>query len=199
MRLTPYITLNIMGPFSLAVDWITDKLYVAQKALGRIDVFVLQSQQAINRTALITTNLFSPTSLVIDTNSSYLFFADSGNSNNRVQGPKIERASLDGSIRKVIVKDKLLAPVAITLDLIKKRIFWADRKYDHVETCDYFGSRRYIVASGSRNLPHVVSADLFESTLFLADQTKMAIIKLTRHAISTEANITNHYKVNELN
>jgi low density lipoprotein-related protein 2 len=194
--MSPLLTSNIEAPLSLAVDWITDKLYLIQKSIGRIDVFAATPSGTTNRTALITTNIFTPTSMVIDPNSSYLFFADMGNvlENARLQGPKIERASMDGTVRQVIVKDKLLAPVALTIDTIKKRLYWADRKYDHIETCDYYGRRRFIVASGSRNLPHTVSLDLFESTLFYADHTKLGIMKLSRHTVTSEANITYHYK-----
>jgi hypothetical protein len=195
LRMSPLVTANILAPLSLTVDWITDKIYLIQKSVGRIDVFA-PSGASINRTALITTNIFSPTSMALDPNSSYLFFADMGNvqGNIRLQGPKIERASMDGTIRKVIIKDKLLAPVALTVDAIKKRLYWADRKYDHIETCDYYGMRRFIVASGSRNLPHTVSLELFESTIFYADHTKLGIMKFTRHTVTSEANITYHYK-----
>jgi len=105
---------------------------------------------------------------------------------------------MDGSNRQVIVRDKLLEPVAITLDSVKQRVYWLDRKYDHLETCDYFGSRRYILTSGSRNLPHSVSLDIFESVLFYADTTKLAIMRFLRHTITTEANITYHSKLSQM-
>ena len=98
MRLTPLITTNIIGPFALSVDWTTDKLYLVQKSIGRIDVF---TANGLNRTGLITSNIFTPTCIALDTNSSFMFFADIGNTNNRLQKPKIERASMDGTIRQV--------------------------------------------------------------------------------------------------
>lgn len=97
--------------------------------------------------------------------------------------------------KKTLIKDKLLEPIALTVDSIKKRLFWIDRKYDHLETCDYFGLKRFVIASGSKNMPHSVSLDIFESNIFFADTTKMAIMKLHRHAITSEANITYHYKL----
>jgi hypothetical protein len=198
MRITPFITASVQAPLSIAVDWTTDKIYLVQKSLGRMDVFTPFSpgSSTINRTALITTNIFTPTSVVLDTNSSFLFFADMGNvqGNARMQPAKIERSSMCGTVRQVIVKDKLLAPVALAVDMVKKRLFWADRKYDHIETCDYYGMRRYVVASGSRQLPHTVSLDLFESTIYFADHTRLGVMKLTRHTVTSVANITYHYK-----
>lgn len=93
------------------------------------------------------------------------------------------------------MKEKLLEPIALTLDRIKKRLFWIDRKYDHLETCDYYGLKRYIIASGSTNLPHSVSLDIFENTIFYADTTKMAIMRLNRHTVTKEANISYHIKL----
>jgi len=106
---------------------------------------------------------------------------------------------MDGTDRHVIVSSKLLQPQAITLDIIKKRIFWIDVKYDHLESCDYYGSKRFIIASGSSNLPHSISIDIFETTIFYADTTKLAIMKLKRHSVTSPANITYHYKFNDDN
>lgn len=183
---------NLLGPFQIAVDWITDKIYVSETRTSRIDVFSGNGQ---NRTNLITSNVYAPASIALDPSESYLFFTDLGYSNSKLQTPKIERACMDGSSRQVIVKDKLLEPIAITVDPIKKRIYWIDRKYDHLETSTYFGLKRYIVASGSLNMPHSVALDIFESTIYYADTTKLAILKMRRHTVTTEANITTHYKV----
>lgn len=166
---------------------------MVQKSLSRIDVLTVDGK---NRTNLITTNIFTPTSIALDPIGNFLFFTDAGNSANKRQGPKIERAFMDGTGRKAIATEKLIEPTALTVDTIKKRIFWIDLKYDHLETCDYFGMRRYIIASGSNNLPHSISVDVFENTIFYADSTKMAIMKLKRHAVTTPANVTYHYKLN---
>ena len=75
--------------------------------------------------------------------------ADVGNQMNlKMQAAKIERANMDGTSRRVIVKDKLLEPTSLTLDIVKQRLYWIDKKYDHLETCDYYGRRRHIIASG---------------------------------------------------
>lgn len=135
--------------------------------------------------------------MALDPNESYLFYTDAGYSFSKLKTPKIERVLMDGNGRQVIIKDKLLEPIAITVDPIKKRIFWLDRKYDHLETSDYNGIKRFIIASGSLNLPHSISLDLFESTIFYADLTKMALMKLTRHTVTSTANVTYHYKFND--
>ena len=185
-----------MGPYSIAVDWITDKIYLAQKSISRIDVF---TSNGLNRTNIVTSNIFTPNCIALDPTNSFLFLVDSGNPVNKLQPPKIERMLMDGNGRQIIIKEKILEPTAITLDSIKKRIYWIDKKYDHLETCDYYGSKRHIIASGSQNLPHSLSLDIFENTIYYADTTKLALMKLMRHTISTESNITYHYKFNGAN
>lgn len=184
--------MNIRGSFKIAVDWVTNNIYLVQKSLSRIDVF---SPDGVNRTSLITTGLFAPTALALDPNESLLFFTDAGNPRNKRQPPKIERLFMDGSGRQQIVRDKLLEPIALAVDIVKKRLFWVDRKYDHLETSDYHGTKRFIIASGSQNLPHTLSLDVFESTIFYADTTRLAILKLLRHTVTTDANITYHVKL----
>lgn len=193
LELSPLITSNVLAPFQLLVDWITGNIYLMQKSLARIDVF---SSDGKNRTNLLS-GLFNPTSFVLDPTEGLLFFTDMGIYSNKLKGPRIEKVLMDGRNRQTIIQDKLQEPISITVDLIKKRLFWIDRKYDHLETSDYFGLKRFIIASGSRNLPHSVSLDLFESTIYFADYTKIAIMKLTRHAITKDSNVSYHFKSSE--
>jgi hypothetical protein len=144
--MNPLITTNIVGPFSLAIDWLTDKIYLAQKTTSRLDAF---SSDGLNRTNILASSLAAPTCVTLDVTRSFLFVADAGNQMNlKMQAAKIERANMDGTSRRVIVKDKLLEPTSLTLDIVKQRLYWIDKKYDHLETCDYYGRRRHIIASG---------------------------------------------------
>ena len=144
--MNPLITANIVGPFSLAIDWLTDKIYLASKTTSRLDAF---SFDGLNRTNILASSLAAPTCVTLDVTRSFLFVADAGNQMNlKMQAAKIERANMDGTSRRVIVKDKLLEPTSLTLDIVKQRLYWIDKKYDHLETCDYYGRRRHIIASG---------------------------------------------------
>ncbi len=72
-----------------------------------------------------------------------MFFSDLGDRSNSRYPTKIERAYMDGSRRFVLVSDKLVAPVGITVDLVGQRVYWSDSHMDHIETIDYFGQNRY--------------------------------------------------------
>lgn len=70
---------------------------------------------------------------------SYLFFSDWASLSGQ---PKLERAFMDGSNRKDLVKTKVGWPAGITLDLVSKRIYWVDSRYDYIETVTYDGVQR---------------------------------------------------------
>mgnify|MGYP000536642970 CR=1 FL=1 len=53
---------------------------------------------------------------------SYLFWTDWG------EKPKIERSELDGSHRRVLLRDNIIWPNGLTVDKETKRIYWADAK-----------------------------------------------------------------------
>ncbi|CAF0886571.1 unnamed protein product [Adineta steineri] len=178
---------NILVPTSIAIDWITNKLYVVEYILSRIDMFSLDGKAM--KTNIVTNNIHRPTSIAIDPIAEYLFFADEGNWN---QIPaKIFRCLLDGSRCTSLVNQKLDQPSDLTVDFIKQRLYWVDQVYDHVESCDYHGARRITITSGSQNIPHSVGIDLFESNLYLNDDMKGAVLQLRRHFNS---NVTYFYK-----
>lgn len=70
---------------------------------------------------------------------SYLFFSDwdslSGD-------PKVERAFMDGTNRQDLIKTKLGWPAGITLDIVSKRLYWVDSRFDYIETVTYDGLQR---------------------------------------------------------
>lgn len=125
-------------PISIAIDWITNKMYIVEAEVARIDMFSLDGKMM--KTNIITNNIHQPTSVAIDPIAVYLFFSDEGDGN-RIPA-RINRCLLDGSQCTTLVDQKLEQPSDLTVDFIKQRLYWVDRSYDHVESCDYHGSRR---------------------------------------------------------
>lgn len=80
-----------------------------------------------------------PTALAIDPVVGYLFWTDKG----RV--PKIERARLDGSGRRVLINETISFATGLTLDLENKKIYWCDSRLDTIERMDYDGSNREVL------------------------------------------------------
>jgi len=62
-----------------------------------------------------------------------MFFTDTGYISENM---KLERAYMDGSNRVELVKNRLGMPTGITLDIVTRRVYWADSHFDLVETVD---------------------------------------------------------------
>ena len=72
-----------------------------------------------------------------------IFFAVFGHNS-----PRIEGAALDGAGRRVVVGDKIVYPVGLTLDLANEHIYWIDTYLDVIERAGYDGQRRRTVKKG---------------------------------------------------
>ncbi|XP_069081387.1 low-density lipoprotein receptor-related protein 2 [Pleurodeles waltl] len=165
------LNVSINNPENLAVDWISNKLYVVETSVNRIDVANLDGS---NRVTLIAENLGVPRGIALDPTVGYLFFS----ALDRVSGePKLERAFMDGTNRQDLIKTKLGWPAGITLDIVAKRVYWADNRYDYIETATYDGLQRKTVIHGGSLIPHPFAISLFEHHVYFTDWTRLAVMK----------------------
>ena len=93
---------------------------------------------------------------------------------------KIERASMDGSDRRVLHSTGLTWPNGLTIDYPAQRIYWVDASLDVIEYSNTDGSGRFILLSG---LDHPFSITLEGDLLFWTDWLNDAIH--TTHKISS--------------
>lgn len=66
---------------------------------------------------------------------------------NILNAPRIERATLDGGSRRVIVSS-LGQVSSLTIDPVKGRLFWTDVDRGRIESCDLDGLNRRDVVAG---------------------------------------------------
>ncbi|XP_048450164.1 low-density lipoprotein receptor-related protein 2-like, partial [Rhincodon typus] len=132
-RIQQILNVSIDSPENIAVDWVNNKLYVVETSISRIEVVDLNGS---NRITLIAENLGNPRGIAVDPTVGYLFFSDWNNISGE---PKLERSFMDGTHRFELVKTKLGWPAGITLDIITKRVYWVDSRYDYIETVTYDG------------------------------------------------------------
>lgn len=76
---------------------------------------------------------------VIPPSTNLMFWSDWG------QNPRIERADMDGAMRKVIVSTKLYWPNGLALDYTTRRVYFADAYLKYIDYCDYDGKNRFQV------------------------------------------------------
>jgi len=75
-----------------------------------------------------------------------LFWTDCG------EVPKIERSSLSGTDRQVIVRSSLTRPISITVDVHEDRLLWTDYEDGTVYSVNLLGQnrRRHVTKNGAK-------------------------------------------------
>ena len=74
--------------------------------------------------------------------------------------PKIEKAQMDGSGRRIIVTANLVLPNGLTIHQATNRLFWADAKLDKIEVSDLDGRNRHLVMSSVADIhPYGLAVD----------------------------------------
>lgn len=66
----------------------------------------------------------------------YMYWTDWG------ETPRIERAGMDGSTRKIIVDADIYWPNGLTIDLEEQKLYWADAKLSFIHRANLDGSFR---------------------------------------------------------
>jgi low-density lipoprotein receptor-related protein 1 (alpha-2-macroglobulin receptor) len=149
---------------AVAVDWIGKNVYWIDSSLKQIEV---ATKDGLHRTTLISENLMKPRSLALDSRFGYLFWSDWEEND-----PQIERSTLAGEERKSIFKLKTIGggwPNGITLDYIKKRIFFLDAKIREIYSVDYNGQNPKRILKNPEYLHHPFAISIYENSMFWTD------------------------------
>ncbi|KAJ0178036.1 hypothetical protein K1T71_005859 [Dendrolimus kikuchii] len=160
------------APVAIAVDWVGDKLYVADAIGQKIDVFELDGRW---HAVVLGSNLTNPADLALDPTLGYMFVADSS---------QIIRANMDGTHTKSIVSEAAYKASGIAVDIIARRVFWCDSLLDYIETVDYDGNDRFLVLRGQQ-VPSPSRLALFEDRVYWSDSTKQGISSVNKYEGST--------------
>lgn len=155
-------------PVAIAVDWIGDKLFVADALGQKIDVFELDGRW---HAIVISNNMSEPTDLALDPTQGVMFVSENS---------RIFRANMDGSKMKDLVTDAIYKASGLAVDLPTKRIFWCDSLLDYIETVDYDGKNRFLVVRGAANVPAASRLAVFERSVFWTDGTKQGVLSVSK-------------------
>ncbi|XP_065315495.1 low-density lipoprotein receptor-related protein 4-like [Gordionus sp. m RMFG-2023] len=116
----------------IALEPIRRLLYYTDSQNGAIGVYDLEG---VYHKYLISNGLSRPRSIVINRIKGYIFWSEWG------KIPKIERATMAGTERKVIVTEYIYWPNGLVSDEKENKLFWIDAKLDALFTCDYNGDK----------------------------------------------------------
>eukprot|EP00118_Oscarella_pearsei_P003572 m.14893 g.14893 ORF g.14893 m.14893 type:complete len:724 (+) comp26030_c0_seq4:316-2487(+) len=147
-------------PDGIAVDWVGQNVYFTDTGLDVIGVVGLDGNFP---RIIIDASLDQPRAIVVDPEDGYMYWTDWGSS------PKIERAYMSGKNRKTIVSSGISWPNGLVLDIPNKKLYWAEAKYDRIESCNLDGTSRSLVLSVSGRVFHPFDLALSGSDLFWSD------------------------------
>lgn len=155
------------GPVAIAVDWVGDKLYVADSIVQKVDVFELDGRF---HGIVVGSNLTSPADIALDPTRGFLFIADS---------KQVLRANMDGTNAFPVVSEAAYKVSGVAVDIIAKRIYWCDSLLDYIETADYKGHNRIMILRGPQ-VPSPIRLTLFENKIYWTDGTKQAVMSVEK-------------------
>ncbi|XP_052758612.1 low-density lipoprotein receptor isoform X9 [Galleria mellonella] len=155
----------------LAVDWIYNHLYWTDTGKNHIELSDLQGNM---RKILIRDQLEEPRAIALNPLDGWMYWTDWG------QTPKIERAGMDGSQRQTIVSYEVKWPNGLTLDLVRKRVYWVDAKLNTISSCNYDGSARRVILYSTDVLRHPFSITTFEDWVYWTDWDKTAVYRANK-------------------
>ncbi|KAI6241467.1 EGF-like domain-containing protein [Aphelenchoides fujianensis] len=170
---------SLVYPRNLAVDWIANNLYIVESGSRRIDV---SNYEGDKRTVLIADGLTLPLDIALDPIRGEMFFSNQF---------KLEACSMDGTNRRVLMDTHTHQVSGVVLDIPAKRVYWVDPKVDRVESMDYDGNGRKVVATGMNNVPHPFGLTLFDQYLYWTDWTRLAVLRVEKFGSPTKILWTN--------
>ena len=83
--------------------------------------------------------------------------------------PKVERASMDGKDRVVVIDTGLGEPYGITVDYEFNRIYWTDNGEDRIEFSDYDGGGRTVLVSAADGIVDPFGVTIYNNLLYWTD------------------------------
>ncbi|XP_051875801.1 very low-density lipoprotein receptor-like [Pristis pectinata] len=155
----------------IAVDWVGRNLYWTDGAAGHILAVNLNStwHEIKEHVVVIDTAIDQPLSLVLQPLNGLMYWAEIGSE------PHIERAGMDGTNRKVIIKHGLGWPTSLTLDLLDWKLFWADGKLHCIGVSNLDGTRIKFFQLAYTQRPFGIT--VFEDDMYWSDVELRSIQK----------------------
>ncbi|XP_043103911.1 low-density lipoprotein receptor-related protein 8-like isoform X2 [Puntigrus tetrazona] len=159
------------GILGLAVDWIHELLYWVSTSTHALHVASLNGS---TQSELIS-GLSRPTAVAVHPMLGYVFWADSA------ALPKIERASLDGTSRIALITSSIRDPVAISLDIPRGLLYWADSGLRIISRVAFDGQHRKTIVESNGYLDRPFGLAIFESRVYWSDQVTNSICSADKH------------------
>lgn len=163
---------DITTPDGLAIDWVHGLLFWTDTGLDRISVFDLNTKR---RKTLFHEDLDEPRAIAVDPSAGLIFWTDWG------AKARIERAGMDGENRLEIISGGIVRwPNGLAVDILDRRVYWADAKMKLISSCDYWGKDVRTVIHSHQHLRHPFSLAVFEEKLYWTDWDQEGVLTVNK-------------------
>lgn len=145
-------------------DWINKKIYYIKP-----NKLLVTDSNGHFKTVLLDEKFLNEASyLAIDPIEGYLFISDWS------FPPFIARVKLNGQNFTKIVSENLGSPVAMSIDIITKRIFWTDTHLRRIEFSNYNGRNR-LVSIQTNQTAYPFSLSFYDGQIYWTDRAQHSI------------------------
>ncbi|XP_061184437.1 low-density lipoprotein receptor-related protein 4-like [Saccostrea echinata] len=146
----------------IAFDYVSNNLYWCDSLLNWIAMKPAYMDNNTIYKIVAYQDLKQPEGITLDPEDGLMFFSDND------PNSRIEKASMDGTNRSVIVHTGLIRVLALSVDAANNLLYWADIGRHTLEVSNYDGSNRRVLRRNNnaqvtglhynQNMLHVVSA-----------------------------------------
>ncbi|XP_046376825.2 low-density lipoprotein receptor-related protein 2-like isoform X1 [Haliotis rufescens] len=146
----------------MAVDWLARNLYYTQNLNDKGLITVCSIDRRGVCITLLKRRRTIPSSITLHPPEGLMFWL--ADTEGRMT---IARGFMDGTHQVDIVRSRLQRPVALNLDSVTNRLYWADVGLSSISTCTFAGKEHAPVLERLSSNPF--SLDFFENSLFLSE------------------------------
>ncbi|XP_048451325.1 prolow-density lipoprotein receptor-related protein 1-like isoform X2 [Rhincodon typus] len=158
----------------VAVDWVGRNIYWTDGVSSCI--LAAKLNMALNGpqeyTIVVDTDIDQPHSLVLQPLNGLMYWAEIGSE------PQIERAGMDGTNRKLLIKSRLGWPTSLTIDPLGRKLLWADGQLHCIGVANLDGTNIKLFQLTHTRRPFAVA--LFEDEIFWSDMELRTVQKVDR-------------------
>ncbi|GAB1600507.1 low-density lipoprotein receptor-related protein 2-like [Argonauta hians] len=158
----------------VAVDWSGKKIYWVDYSYNKISVM---SFDASYKATLLT--VVQPKSIVIDPCKGYMYWSVSG----VYQSPVIEKSTMAGNQRKVLVNTDLGNPEGLAIDFAYEYLYWTDSLKEKIERVNFDGLLRTVIVANTHRPGGIAVFGLY---IYWASSSRETVFRAEKH---TGANI----------
>lgn len=184
LEVTPAVVVsraNSRAISRLALDWIHHLLFYINPASKQVEALKVASITISY--VIVAERIDAPQDIVVNPLEGWIAWTDQGLEGHRPA--RIERASLDGTERRVLLEDtyEILAPTGLTLDLATRRLFWLDARLHSLSSMDFKGKDRRLVFQSAHFLVHPLWLDSLDASLYWTDAINGSVLSVSKFGL----------------